>query len=88
MSYDHYHLTYHLTTDGWIREGAASLPDLIAETWENEVYQGSGFGKESQHWRMLRSSPAFTEEQRAELHQKFPLPGKSPMTDDLFRNLR
>ena len=88
MSYDHYRLNYYLTTNGWTHDGAASLPDLIAETWEIEVYQGSEFGRESVDRRILGSNPAFTKQQCAELHEKFPFPGKSPITDDFFRNLR
>lgn len=87
MSYDHYRLKYDLTTNGWIHENAASLPGLIAETWEIEVYQGSEFGKESRHWHRLQFSPALAEEQRAELHKKFPFPGRSPIADDVFRHL-
>ena len=71
MSYDHYRNIYYLTTSGWIHEDVASLPESIAEVWEIEVYQGSGFGKESRHCHMLRFNPAFTEDQRAELHKKF-----------------
>jgi hypothetical protein len=88
MSYDRYRSEYHLTTKGWIHENVACPPEDRAETWEKEVYQGSGFGKESEHWRILWSNSAFTKEQRAELHEKFPFPGKSPIAGDLFRNLR
>lgn len=88
MSYDRYRFEYHLTSSGWIREDTMSLPEDRAETWENEVYQGSGFGRESEHWRMLRSIPTFSEQKRAELHERFPFPGKSQITDDLFRNLK
>ena len=88
MSYDHYRSKYYLTMNGWIHEGAPCLPEDHAETWEEKVYQGSGFGKESTHWRILWSNPSFTAQQRVELHERFPFPGKSPITDDLFRNFR
>jgi hypothetical protein len=88
MSYDHYRSEYHLTMNGWIGEEVGYPTEDRAETWEKEVYQGSEFGRESEHWRKLRSSPNFTKEQCAELHERFPFPGKSPLTDDLFRNLR
>lgn len=88
MSYDHYRSEYKLTTKGWIHEGVSCPPEDHAETWEKEVCQGSGFGKESEHPRMVWLNPAFTEQKRAELHDKFPFPGKSPITDDLFRYLR
>jgi hypothetical protein len=88
MSYDHYRSEYHLTMRGWIPEDVACPPEDRAETWEKEVYQGSGFGKESEQWRILGSNPTFTKQQCAELHEKFPFPGKSPLRDDLFRNLR
>jgi hypothetical protein len=87
MSYDHYRLNYYLTTNGWIHEGAAPLPDLIAETWEIEVCQGSEFGKESRQRHRLQVNLALPEEQRAELHKKFPFPGRSPIADDVFRHL-
>jgi hypothetical protein len=73
---------------GWIHEDVACPLEDRAEIWEKEVYQGSEFGKESEHWQILGSNPAFTKQQCAELHEKFPFPGKSPITDDLFRNLR
>lgn len=88
MGYDHYRSEYYLTMRGWVHEDIACPLEERAETWEKEVYQGSGFGRESEHWRILGSNPAFTKQQSAELHEKFPFPGKLPLTDDLFRNLR
>jgi len=88
MSYDHYRSEYHLTMKGWIREDAECSSEDRAETWEKEVYQGSEFGKESEHWRILWSNPAFTKQKCAELHKKFPFPGKSPIAEDFFRKLR
>ena len=88
MCYEHYQSEYHLTMKGWIHEDVACPLEDRTETWEKEVYQGSEFGKESEHWQILGSNPAFTKKQCAELHEKFPFPGKSPIRNDLFRNLR
>jgi hypothetical protein len=88
MSYDHYRSEYRLTTKGWIHEGVSCPPEDHAETREKEVCQGSGFGKESERWRILWFNSAFIEQQRAELHREFPFPDKSPITEDLLRKLR
>lgn len=88
MSYDCNRLIYLLTIKGWIHEAVTGPPDEAVETWEKEIYQGSEFGRESEHWRKLWSSPAFTKQECAELHEKFPFPGKLQITDDLFSNLR
>ncbi len=87
MSYDRYQIKYHLTANGWSPNEDACLTEARIETWEKEVYQGFGFGPESEHWRMLWSNPDFTEPERSALREKFPFPQRPQITEEWLRGL-
>lgn len=78
MSYDSYSIVYHLTPQGWQVEpdnGGPPTDRLI--TAELQVYQGSGFGRESRHWATVWTSPGLSAEEIAALETRFPKPKRS-----------
>ena len=78
MSYDSYSIVYHLTPQGWqVERDDGYLPTDRLLTAELQVYQGSGFGRESRHWKTVWTSPGLSAEEIATLETRFPKPKQS-----------
>jgi hypothetical protein len=77
MSYEKYTDRYYLTLHGWEFESDLPQPPDCVQIWERKVEQGSGFGRESEHWTLSWTKEAISKESIAELHESFPRPTKS-----------
>ena len=87
MSFDRYTITYHLTNDGWTPAERGTPTEEVLETWEKDVYHGSGFNSESESWSRLSVNPNFTEQQVSAIRKQFPFPSKHPVTDEYLKRI-
>ena len=77
MANEKYTDRYFLTVDGWVLDKNLAQPPDCIQIWDRKVEQGSGFGRESDHWTLSWTSKDITADALAELHQKFPRQVKS-----------
>lgn len=88
MSYDNYTAKYYLTHTGWIRSEEWDGTNEYLEIWEKEVYQGSGFGRESESWKKIWSNPNVSAQLLEKLHTGFPFPRRAPLSEDSLKAIR
>jgi hypothetical protein len=73
VSYDRVTTSYVLTCVGWlVADGEIAEP--VIQYWEKVTYQGSGYGRQSEDWRLLSTSGGMTDDELIELHSRFPKP--------------
>jgi hypothetical protein len=93
MSADKFTLFYCLTETGWLsptEHEDVPLPDHWVRTYEVKVYQGSGFGEQSEDWRLSQTNESKTEVEIASIEEMYPRPKKqmsilSPALENWFR---
>ncbi len=75
MSAERFSLFHCLTKDGWLPSTEEEeRPEGWVRVCEMEVYEGSGFGRESRNWKRCTTNPDFTNEEADLLEIKYPRP--------------
>ena len=87
MSYDRYSIQHELTAAGWNPPGEPGIHGSPIEIWEQNIYQGSGFGRQSESWRCKWADPGFSEADRSALRTRFPFPGDIKITEEMMRQM-
>jgi hypothetical protein len=74
MSADRYSLYWCLGQTGWATIQQPDTPEGWVRIYEEEVYQGSPFGRESRHWHLLKTNGVWSGASADLLEAKFPRP--------------
>jgi hypothetical protein len=78
MSADKFSLFHCLTETGWLSiEEDECPPDGWVRIYEEVVYQGSPFGRESRHWQKPKTHSSWAEADADLLEKRFPRPQPS-----------
>ena len=83
MTFDDVRTEYHLTPDGWVKgtcryfgssENEVERPHNAVETWENRLYQRSGWSSEEISAEMIWHNASVPEAEREALRARFTRP--------------
>jgi hypothetical protein len=74
MSADRYSMYWCLSETGWATIEGRDTSEGWVRIYEEEVYQGSPFGRESRHWRLQRANGTWSVTKADLLETKFPRP--------------
>jgi hypothetical protein len=83
MSTEKYCKFWCLGEAGWIAiQNEDCAPEDCVRIYEEQVYQGSPFGKESRRWSLLKMNPSWTRMDADALESKFPRPEQAKTLSD------
>ena len=84
MAFDQWTEEQHLTPDGWVKgtsthfgkvtSGEVTRPADAVETWKEDAYQKSGWGREEASHRCIWYDSSKSEAERDRLRALFPSP--------------
>ena len=83
MAFDDVRTEYHLTPDGWVKgtcryfgssKNEVERPHNTVETWENRLYQRSGWSPEEISAEMIWHNASVPEAEREALRARFTRP--------------
>ncbi|MGA2049158.1 MAG: hypothetical protein ABSG96_15780 [Terracidiphilus sp.] len=74
MSAEKYSVFWCLSESGWTSSSEDSAPDGWVRIYEEKVYQGSTFGRESRTWYLLKTNPSWVGRDADQLERKFSRP--------------